>query len=235
MPHVFVFLPRTCSILCTSIKNSPHFVLVNAYFAVNNFAFYKNYVTFALKFRLEMNPITQTIILSASAMRMLPHIALYLLHKKEIDDDLCQVQDKKPSVLNFIKACTRERSFRNLFYYRMGEYRSVFISWLLPPERTLNIWCPRIGEGAHLEHAYATYLNAEAIGKNFYCLQMVTLGNGKGGRPTIGDDVKIYTGATVFGGIRIGNQVTIGAGAVVFQDVPDGCTVVGNPARIVEK
>lgn len=62
-----------------------------------------------------MNPITQTIILSASAVRMLPHIALYLLHKKEIDADLCQVQDKKPSVLNFIKACTRERSFRNLF------------------------------------------------------------------------------------------------------------------------
>lgn len=46
---------------------------------------------------------------------------------------------------------------------------------------------------------------------------MVTLGNGKGGRPTIGDDVKIYTGATVFGGIHIGNQVTIGAGAVVSR------------------
>ena len=35
-----------------------------------------------------MNPIVQTIILSASAVRMLPHIALYLLHKKEIDADL---------------------------------------------------------------------------------------------------------------------------------------------------
>ena len=32
-----------------------------------------------------MNPIAQTIILSASAVRMLPHIAMYLLHKKEID------------------------------------------------------------------------------------------------------------------------------------------------------
>ena len=56
---------------------------------------------------------------------MLPHIALYLLHKKEIDADLLKVQDRKPTVLNLIKACTRERSFRNLFYYRMGEYRSV--------------------------------------------------------------------------------------------------------------
>lgn len=139
-----------------------------------------------------MNPIVQTIILSASAVRMLPHIALYLLHKKEIDADLLKVQERKPTVLNLIKACTRERSFRNLFYYRMGEYRSVFISWLLPPERTMTIWCPHIGKGAHLEHSYATYLNAESIGDDFYCLQMVTLGNGKGGRPTIGNDVKIY-------------------------------------------
>lgn len=182
-----------------------------------------------------MNPITQTIILSASTIRMLPHIALYLLHKKEIDDDLLQVQDKKPSVLNFIKACTRERTFRNLFYYRMGEYRSIFISWLLPAEHTMTIWCPKIGKAAHFEHSYSTYLNAESIGEHFYCLQMVTLGNGKGGRPTIGNNVKIYTGATVFGGIHIGNNVTIGAGAVVFQDVPDGCTVVGNPGRIINK
>lgn len=55
-----------------------------------------------------MNPIVQTIILSASAVRMLPHIALYLLHKKEIDADLLKVQDRKPTVLNLIKACTRE-------------------------------------------------------------------------------------------------------------------------------
>jgi serine O-acetyltransferase len=47
--------------------------------------------------------------------------------------------------------------------------------------------------------------------------------------------VKIYTGATVFGGIHIGNHVTIGAGAVVFQDIPDGATVVGNPGRIVKQ
>ena len=182
-----------------------------------------------------MNPVTQTIILSASTLRMLPHIAIYLLHRKDIDADLTQVQDRRAGVLNFIKACTRERTFRNLFYYRIGEYLSAPIRWMLPGERTLNIWCPSIGKGAHLEHAYATYLNAEGIGERFYCLQMVTLGNGKGGRPTLGDDVEIYTGATVFGGVRIGNNVTIGAGAVVFTDVPDNCTAVGTPSRIIPK
>ena len=87
-----------------------------------------------------------------------------------------------------------------------------------------------------LEHSYATYLNAESIGDDFYCLQMVTLGNGKGGRPTIGNDVKIYTGATVFGGIHIGNHVTIGAECRGIPGIcPDGATVVGNPGRIIQK
>lgn len=182
-----------------------------------------------------MNPVTQTIILSASTLRMLPHIALFLLHRKALRDDLLKVQDRKDSVLNFIKACTREKSFRNLFYYRMGEYRSVFISWLLPPEKTMHIWCPQIGPGAHFEHSYATYLNAKAIGRDFYCLQLVTLGNNKKGAPTIGDNVRIMTGATVFGDIHVGDNVTIGANAVVFKDVPADCTVVGNPARIVRQ
>ena len=186
-----------------------------------------------------MNPITQTIILSASALRLIPHIGHYMAHPKLFDNDLRQVQDKKATVLNFIKAMTREKTFRNLFYYRMGEYLSIFIKWLCPPEKSLHIWCPSIGEGAHFEHNYSTYLNAESIGKNFYCLQLVTLGtnhhNGEEGRPTIGDDVKIMTGAIVIGPIHIGNRVTIGAGSIVLKDVPDGCTVVGNPAKIIKQ
>ncbi len=181
-----------------------------------------------------MNPLTQTLLLSASTVRMLPHIAIFLVKRKAIAADLQQVQDRKPTVLNFIKACTRERTFRNLFYYRIGEYLSAPIQWLLPPERTLTIWCTYIGPGAHFEHNYATYLNAESIGSNFYCLQLVTLGNGKGGRPTIGDNVSIYTGATVYGGIRVGNNVKIAAGSVVFHDVPDNCVVAGNPAVVVK-
>lgn len=178
-----------------------------------------------------MNPIAQTIILSASTVRLIPHIILYMTKRKAVDADLTKVQDCKPTVMNFIKAMTRERTFRNLFYYRMGEYLSVFVKWLCPPERTLNIWCPSIGPGAHFEHNYATYLNAESIGKDFYCLHLVTLGNGKGGRPTIGDNVRIMTGATVFGGIHIGNNATIGANSVVMHDVPDGWTVAGVPAK----
>ena len=61
-----------------------------------------------------MNPLTQTLLLSASTLRMLPHIAIFLAKRKAIADDLQKVQDCQPTVLNFIKACTRERTFRNL-------------------------------------------------------------------------------------------------------------------------
>ena len=183
-----------------------------------------------------MNPYAQAVILSASTLRMLPHIAIYLMKKSKIDADLQKYSADGTGVGAFIKVCTRQRVFRNLFYYRLGEYLSVFIKWLLPPERTLTIWCPEIGEGCHFEHNYATYLNAERIGRDFYCLHLVTLGNdSKGQRPVIGDGVSIYTGATVFGGIHIGDNVTIGAGAVVSKDVPANCTVVGNPAVIVRQ
>ncbi len=52
--------------------------------------------------------------------------------------------------------------------------------------------------------------------------------------PTIGDDVTIHPGAKIFGGIHIGNDVEIGANAVVIRDVPDHCIVAGVPAKIVK-
>ena len=155
-----------------------------------------------------MNPYTQFALLSASTLRMLPHILWYLRFKKTIDADLERYGEGRGSVTTFIKVCTRQKVFRNLFYYRLGEYRSVFIKWLMPGDPTLHITCPEIGPGCHLEHTYATYLNADRIGRN---------------------------GATVFGHVTIGDNVTIGAGAVVSNDVPPGCTVKGNPAVIVSR
>ena len=51
--------------------------------------------------------------------------------------------------------------------------------------------------------------------------------------PIIGDNVYIGPGAKIFGGIIIGNNVAIGANAVVLKDVPDNSTVVGVPGRII--
>jgi len=71
-------------------------------------------------------------------------------------------------------------------------------------------------------------------------LQGATLG-GEGGKaredgqtqPSVGDDVIIGAGAALLGPIRVGNRVKIGANAVVNTDLPDDCTAVGVPARVV--
>ncbi len=51
----------------------------------------------------------------------------------------------------------------------------------------------------------------------------------------VGEGTHIGIGTCVIQGIKIGKWCTIGAGAVVIRDVPDGCTVVGNPGRIIKK
>ena len=50
---------------------------------------------------------------------------------------------------------------------------------------------------------------------------------------TVKRGASIGTGATILGGITIGERATVGAGSVVTRDVPDGATVAGNPARIM--
>ena len=45
----------------------------------------------------------------------------------------------------------------------------------------------------------------------------------------------VGTGAKVLGPIHIGDNVRIAAGAVVLSDIPDNCTAVGIPARVVRK
>ena len=52
--------------------------------------------------------------------------------------------------------------------------------------------------------------------------------------PTLGNNVFIGTGATILGPVTVGNNVRIGANAfIIMHDVPDNCTVVGSPGKIV--
>ena len=50
----------------------------------------------------------------------------------------------------------------------------------------------------------------------------------------IGDRCFIGTGAKILPGVTLGNQVVVGAGAVVTHDIPDNSMVVGMPARIIK-
>ncbi|MBS3136561.1 serine acetyltransferase [Candidatus Woesearchaeota archaeon] len=97
----------------------------------------------------------------------------------------------------------------------------------------------KIGRGFFIDHGMGVVIGETAeIGRNCTLFHNVTIGGtGKheGKRhPTIGDNVMIGTSATLLGPIIIGNNVKIGAETFIMNhDVPDSCTVVGAPGRIV--
>jgi len=95
-----------------------------------------------------------------------------------------------------------------------------------------------IGKRFFIDHGAGVVIGETTeIGDDCLIYQGVTLGgtgNEKGKRhPTLGNRVVVGTGAKVLGGIRVGDDVKIGAGSVVVHPVPDGATVVGIPGRVV--
>ena len=73
------------------------------------------------------------------------------------------------------------------------------------------------------------------IGAGCKIYQNVTIGEIDHKAPVLEDGCQIGAGAVLVGGIHIGRQVKIGAGAVVRRDIPDFSTVVALPPRILEQ
>lgn len=92
-------------------------------------------------------------------------------------------------------------------------------------------------EGLYISHWGTITVNGRArIGKNCRLQEGVNIGDSGGGVPIIGDNVYICTGAKVFGKIEIGNDIIIGANAVVNKSVKEnGVTLAGVPAKVVGK
>ncbi|MBQ3386285.1 MAG: serine O-acetyltransferase, partial [Eggerthellaceae bacterium] len=95
-----------------------------------------------------------------------------------------------------------------------------------------------IGHRFFIDHAMGVVVGETTIiGDDCTLYQGATLGGtGKqsGKRhPTLGNGVMVGVGASVLGNITIGDNSKVGAGAVVVDDVPPNCTVVGIPGHIV--
>lgn len=152
--------------------------------------------------------------------------------------------DKEFSVKNMRLLLYEDSVFRTLFVYRIREsckMPSAMLKKIFRVVETVEISSAlgTIEGGLFVGHTAVVVL-ARKIGKHCTIGAYGVIGGGQPNAegevlPVIGNNVVIHANASVFGGIHIGDNVTIGAGAVVQKDVPDNCVVVGNPARIVRQ
>ncbi|MEJ1964096.1 MAG: serine acetyltransferase [Gammaproteobacteria bacterium] len=91
-----------------------------------------------------------------------------------------------------------------------------------------------VGPGLYIGHFGGITISSQAvIGRHCNLSQNITIGlSGSGesrGVPVLGDNVYIAPGARLFGKITIGNNVKIGANAVIYKSVPDNSIAVLDP------
>lgn len=124
----------------------------------------------------------------------------------------------------------RLASFKNPFYY-FAKFKHFRLT------RRYGIQIPagtKIGYGFYIGHGVGIVINGKTIiGNNVNVSQFLSIGSTKGTPAIIGDNVYIGPNVCVVEDVKIGNNTTIGAGAVVVNDVPDNATVVGVPAKVV--
>jgi serine O-acetyltransferase len=114
--------------------------------------------------------------------------------------------------------------FWKLWHYIIHKYLSYKLGY--------TIYANNFGPGLYLCHYGTIIVNEECrIGANCTIHACVNIGFSGG---VIGDNVYIGPGAKIIKPVHIGNNVKIGANAVVNKDIPDNCVVAGVPAKIIK-
>ncbi len=99
----------------------------------------------------------------------------------------------------------------------------------LIPSRTI------IGWGLHIVHPNGIIINGNSkIGSNLKIHHQVTIGQSGNDYPVIGDDCYIGAGAKIIGKARLGNNIKVGANAVVTKSFKSNSILVGVPAKYMK-
>lgn len=95
----------------------------------------------------------------------------------------------------------------------------------------------KIGPGFIIHNFSSIHIDAATVGENFTVNQGVSVGPDwtQQGRPVLGNNVFLGSGAKVLGNITLGDNVVVAANALVIRSVPDNCTVAGVPARVISR
>ena len=166
-----------------------------------------------------------------------------------LKEDIQAIKDRDPAAKSSLEIfllypglkAIRMHRRAHKHYLKGHSFRARYISQKAARKTGIEIHPgATIGRRLVIDHGTGIVIGETAeIGDDVLIYQGVTLGGtGKdtGKRhPTVGNNVMISAGAKVLGPFKIGDNSRVAAGAVVLEEVPPNCTVVGVPARIVRQ
>lgn len=92
----------------------------------------------------------------------------------------------------------------------------------------------KVGYGLYMGHNMCIVINeGTIIGNNVNISQFLNIGTNENTPAIIGDNVYIGPHVCIVENVHIGNNSTIGAGAVITRDIPENATVAGVPAKVL--
>jgi len=172
---------------------------------------------------------------------------------KNLRDEIDATRARDPAARSSLEVVFCYPGFQVLLFHRMAHWlwghRCYFLGrFVAHVGRVLTAIDihpgATIGKRLFIDHGIGVVVGETAeIGDDCTIYQGVTLGGtrptadqaGRKRHPTIGNNVIISSNAQVLGPFRVGDGARIGAAAVVLREVPDGATMVGNPARQVTR